>query len=221
MNISAHDSTNGVSTNGSASTNGQGMNNFQKRLVHQLVRAEFPEYVTISRGTFVQLLPLDREREDGFARARKTAFEERLSRQIGLRWLVEGMTGGDLSALNPLGLITNPTDEPVWINVAEVKETFAKTTERIAKNGTILVGHNVFTDLVNFFQCFFGELPDRVEDFQNRVHEVFPLVIDTKYMATADHIISHAKSGLEDLDAELSTVKEPVIGNSSLGDRCG
>lgn len=81
--------------------------------------------------------------------------------------------------------------------------------------GTILVGHNLFLDLIYFFTCFFGSLPARVEGFQNIVAEVFPLVFDTKYLA--DKINDNSplyKSSLDEIDQELSRLPIPTIGTS-------
>ena len=81
---------------------------------------------------------------------------------------------------------------------------------------TILVGHNVFMDLVYLYQCFFGPLPDLVEDFQEVMHELFPVIIDTKYLATRDEVHpALARSSLEELDDQLSAQKFPIIGKFS------
>jgi poly(A)-specific ribonuclease len=42
-----------------------GLNGFQRRLVHQMIRTEFPAYRTFSRnnGEFMQVEKLDHERE--------------------------------------------------------------------------------------------------------------------------------------------------------------
>ena len=78
---------------------------------------------------------------------------------------------------------------------------------------TILVGHNLFLDLIYFFTCFFGCLPARVEGFQAIVAQVFPLVFDTKYLA--DKINDNSplyKSSLDEIDQELSKLPIPTIG---------
>ena len=47
------------------------LSRFEKRLVHQLVRAEYPELVTISKRGFVQIVRFNKEREDRIAADRK------------------------------------------------------------------------------------------------------------------------------------------------------
>lgn len=38
-----------------------------------------------------------------------------------------------------------------------------------------LVGHNVFTDLINLYSCFIGPLPSTAKEFGQLVHETFPM----------------------------------------------
>ena len=78
---------------------------------------------------------------------------------------------------------------------------------------TVLVGHNLFLDLVYFYSTFFGPLPDRVGDFQHIIAGLFPLIFDTKYLAdTINNNSPLYKSSLEELDHELSKLPVPVIG---------
>ena len=185
----------------------QGLNNYQKRLVHQLVRAEHPELVTISRPGFIQIVAYDKEREDNVQKDRTRYFEEKLGKQIGLRWVVEAMVGGHLS-----GIDSKTLEHTVEGQSEAVTRAFNELRNQLERKRTILVGHNVFLDLINFYRCFFGQLPDRVENFQQAIHKLFPLIIDTKYIAT-HNVVNPAlsKSALEDLDNELSKLPVPVI----------
>jgi poly(A)-specific ribonuclease len=197
--------------------NERGLNNFQKRLVHQLVRAEFPSFVSISRGTFIQLVAYDKPREDALKKTRMKSYLDKVSRQIGLRWFFEGLAGGDISSLDPLSMLKpNPDKKPKWIDVEKENKEFNEIQELIKKRPPVLVGHNIFTDLVNLYRCFFGPLPDTVEEFQRAIHDLFPLVIDTKYLATHGNPSPNAKSGLEELDKDLGTMPVPLIGTFRL-----
>ncbi len=185
----------------------QGLNNYQKRLVHQLVRAEHPDLVTVSRPGFIQIVPFNKEREHLVQKDRTRYFEEKLAKQVGLRWIVEAMVGGDLSGIDPKSLeqIVEGRSETLAREIDEVRD-------RLKAKRTILVGHNVFLDLINFYNCFFGKLPDRVEDFQDVMHKLFPVIVDTKYLATHDVVNpAWSRSALEDLDNELSKLPVPVI----------
>lgn len=176
--------------------------------MHQFVRTFYPDLVTVSRQGFVQILPYDQEREDANQARKDRAFEQNLEAQIGLRWPVEAMAGGDLTGLTPNSFLTyvDGREEEVAQHVTHVKEVLG--TKR-----TVLVGHNVFMDLVYFYRCFFGKLPESVEDFQEIMHRLFPMIIDTKFLAT-DSVDNPtlAKSSLEDLNDQLSGQESPIIG---------
>lgn len=93
---------------------------------------------------------------------------------------------------------------------------FAELCEKLGQKRTVLVGHNLFLDLIYFYTFFFGKLPDRVEGFQKTIAQLFPLVIDTKYLA--DKINNNSplyKSSLQEIDQELSKLPVPIIGMNS------
>lgn len=180
------------------------LNNYQKRLIHQYVRAKHPDLVTEGRGGFIQIAAYDREREISEQQYRATRFQEILGRQIGLRWLIEAICGGDISAIDLSSFYPG-----VKVSMAA---DFVSLREQLSGQSTVLVGHNVFLDLIYFYVCFFGPLPDKVEDFQKIIHELFPRIIDTKYLAT--HNIANpalARSSLEDLSDKLSKQPQPII----------
>lgn len=193
----------------------RGLNNYQKRLVHELVRAEFPKLISISRVTFVQVTAYDAEREDAIRQSRMKRFEEQLSRQIGFRWLVEAMVGGDLSGIDARNFARTTTGEPMFVNLRDTTSHLTALKEQLKGRRTVLVGHNLFTDLLYFYQCFFGQLPNRVEEFQRTIHTLFPMVIDTKYLATHKCGSINPKSSLEDIEKELCSVSVPLVGESS------
>lgn len=186
------------------------MNNFQKRLVHQVVRAEYPELSSASRPGFVQIAAFNQEREDNLQKSRTAAFEDRLKKQIGARWLAEAMVGGNLAAIESYNL------QPRLPGSKEPKEQYGRLVDRLRAKKTILVGHNVFIDLIYFYACFFGKLPDTVKDFARRMHELFPCIIDTKYLATyGNENPGVSKSSLEELNDQLSSLNPaPTIGKS-------
>ncbi|MCJ1398292.1 hypothetical protein MMC11_001489 [Xylographa trunciseda] len=192
-------------------TEKRGLNNYQKRLVHQLVRAEFPEFVSISRPGFIQIIPLDKEREDALQKTKMKGFEEKLARQVGLRWLVEGMVGGDLDNIDPISFASCLDGNPVWLDLRELKREFKEVQTKLSEQRTVLIGHNLFMDLINFYKCFFGALPDTLSEFQELIHGLFPLIVDTKYMSTHNNSNINARSGLDELDADLYKMTIPSI----------
>ena len=176
----------------------------------------------------MQILPYDQEREDAIFQRRMTRFNEMLTRQIGLRWIAEAMcpdvdsvlpsqlaapnASGNLAAVTPW--VHPPLELPLDESAA-TNDPFHEALESLRARRTVIVGHNVFLDLIYFYSCFFGPLPDRVEEFQRIISELLPLVVDTKYLA--DKIKDNSplyRSSLEDIDQELSVLQFPIIGMS-------
>lgn len=153
----------------------RGLSNYQKKLVHQLVRAEFSDLVTISRPLFIQIVARDEQREDAIKKGRRRRLEEQLSRQIGLRWPFEAMCGGDLSGLNAADFARTATGEAKFVDKQAISDRFEALKLKLKYRSTVLVGHNLFTDLIYMHRLFLGDLPERVEDFQNAIHCLFPL----------------------------------------------
>jgi poly(A)-specific ribonuclease len=77
----------------------------------------------------------------------------------------------------------------------------------------VIVGHNLFMDLMFVYATFIGRLPSRVEEFQEKIHKLFPLVIDTKYLAThgAESMNSVARATLKDLWEPFTKIHKPLI----------
>lgn len=184
----------------------KGLNNFQKLLVHQCIRKEYPDLVTFSQPGFIQIVAYDKEREDARVEYRAGKFEERLVRQVGLRWLIEAIHGGDISKINPDGI-----NRGAGVGKISGVSMFTSIQEQLLGASTVLVGHNLFMDLIYFYACFFGPLPDKVEDFQSIIHKVFPRIIDTKYLATHDDPYLET-SELGQLDQKLASEAGPEIG---------
>ncbi len=99
------------------------------------------------------------------------------------------------------------------------KQQYEGLFDRLKTKRTILVGHNVFIDLLYFYANFLGKLPEKVEDFECRMHELFPTIIDTKYLATQNgEKPNQSRSSLEELDEDLAKVgPAPTIGKSKAG----
>ncbi|KAB8253040.1 39S mitochondrial ribosomal protein L46-domain-containing protein [Aspergillus flavus] len=136
---------------------------------------------------------------------------ERVWKQIGFRWIVEALSGGDLSHLDPFcfGSIMNSSTvvEP-QVSLHGFSE---KLQQRLRTHRPVLVGHNLFTDVVYLYRCFFGPLPDKLEEFQAIVHHMFPILMDTKYMATHDCGSITPKSSLSEINDNLLHIKTPKI----------
>ncbi|RPB02215.1 ribonuclease CAF1 [Choiromyces venosus 120613-1] len=153
------------------STMGQGVNSYQKRLIHQVVRKTFPHLQTMGRPTFVQVIRTDPAAEKMKRDERRARFDLDLQRAIGLRHVIDAL----FASKKPL------------------------------------VGHNIFTDLINLYECFIGTLPDTSKEFAHILHRDFPIVIDTKFIATCDVETAGYSSNLQGIWDLLSTQEYPAI----------
>ncbi|KKK27003.1 hypothetical protein ARAM_007082 [Aspergillus rambellii] len=188
------------------------LNRFQKRLVHQLIEAEYPSLVSIGKPTFVQIIDYNEEREKAIRDQRVKWVEEHARRQTGFRWVAEALVGGDLSNLDPHSFsILSTNNAQAGQRSYALKDFSDRLKERLKSHRLLLVGHNLFTDLIYFCRTFFGPLPDRLEDFQSLVHDLFPLLVDTKYMATHNCGSINPRSSLQEINDSLLQTPIPAI----------
>lgn len=192
------------------------LSRFEKRLVHQLVRAEYPDLVTISRPQTIKIVRFDEARENEIRRQRKQRVKQQINKQTGFRWIVEAMTGADIHRLDLKSFAFDPvTGEAKFVDLDDLSARFNRAKILLKKRQPVLVGHNLFTDLVYFYKCFIGQLPDTVEEFQLKVHELFPVIVDTKYMATHNCGDINPASSLEQIEEKLRMRNVPSIGSYS------
>lgn len=102
-------------------------------------------------------------------------------------------------------------NEPVFTDMEALKKTIQLLQKALKIKPQIIVGHNLFIDLIFIYQTFVGTLPDQVTEFNKRIHELFPKVFDTKYLATQTGSSMRTKSGLKDLCDELKNRHNPFV----------
>ncbi|CAN9340122.1 unnamed protein product [Alternaria alternata] len=184
---------------------------FEKRLVHQLVRAEFPELVSIGRNECVRIVDLDPVREADNMRRIKNRVKDSIIRQTGFRWIFEALVkGGDINRTGPL-YAARTTGMLSTADAHDIRDRYDRAIERLKTKQPVLVGHNMFTDIVYFYRTFVGELPDTLQGFQDAIHELFPKIIDTKYLATYAEGDLNASPSLQDIAQSLSRQPLPEI----------
>ncbi|KAH9210741.1 ribonuclease H-like domain-containing protein [Leptodontidium sp. 2 PMI_412] len=188
------------------------LNAFQRRLVHQLVRNEFPTLRTFPRndGYFMQVEHLDVKKEEEFQKRKDARFNTLIAKQKGLRWIFEALSGGDLSDIEPEWFY-NQAAEDSDEQLLEVQREFAQVTQTLRRKKHIIVGHNLFADLAFLFRTFIGHLPVNVKHFQEDIHVLFPYVIDTKYVATYGNDAMNPRSNLKELLAPFRKTHVPLI----------
>ncbi|KAL9621882.1 MAG: hypothetical protein Q9160_003703 [Pyrenula sp. 1 TL-2023] len=185
---------------------------YQMRLIYQVVRNEYEERaVALGNRNWMQIVPYDKVREATLKADQERYREKDISKATEFRWIIEALTGGDITKIDSnIFLAAMPGDSKARDD-PNILQTYIESLQtRLEKRRRILVGHNLFTDLVMIYRCFVGELPANVQDFQRSIHDLFPAIVDTKYMATSA-IQELNSSSLGDLDYALQYRLTPVI----------
>lgn len=189
-----------------------GLNRFERRLVHQLVRAEYQDLVSIGGSDSVRIIHLDEEREAEILRQRKQKLEEQITRQTGCRWIIEALLGNPLHRIDVRSFAFDPhTGSPKCVDLRVLQSRFDQACASIKLNRMPLVGHNLFTDLTYMYRTFLGELPGTLELFADDIHRSFPKIIDTKYLATHNCGDINPASSLQEIELELQTQETPKV----------
>jgi poly(A)-specific ribonuclease len=116
--------------------------------------------------------------------------------------------GGDLSGIQPEWF----QDKSKPQDLAILKQELDLVVLQIqAKPRHLIVGHNLFMDLAFLYKTFVGPLPKNVREFQRKVNDFFPMVIDTKYMATKDAGPMGPRHNLKELLAPFRKIHTPLI----------
>ncbi|KAF7892109.1 hypothetical protein EAF00_008411 [Botryotinia globosa] len=192
------------------------LNGFQRRLVHQLVRSEFPQCRCFARldGSFMQVEKIDHDREARFKIEQLKKFNQRIATQSGARFIFEALCGGDLTGIDPMWSYThdeNAQPNTVDSSHAALEAELAKVTKKLKEKHHVIVGHNLFTDLCFLYKTFIGDLPAGVGDFQSQIHSLFPFVIDTKYLATYNSDAMKPRVNLKELLIPFQKIHMPLI----------
>lgn len=190
-----------------------GLSGFQRRLIYQLVRTEYPGYRTFARnkGQFMQIEKLDPGREAQVEKAKFIAFEGDVAKQIGLGFIFNALSGGDLSAIDPKWFLTDNEGNPAFVDLSATSRLLDKTRKSLKVKRPLIVGHNLFTDLVFIYKTFVGPLPSHVSDFKRDLQSLFPRVIDTKYMATEQAGPMYSGSSLREVFEQLKQQIRPSL----------
>jgi poly(A)-specific ribonuclease len=187
------------------------LNRYQIRLVHQIVRNEYPVLKTTGKGHFIQITPFDDARDTN-EKLQQARYRERdISRAIEFRWLIEAISGGDITRMpseyfiNAFPSVVKPTDG----EDGALRKFIDGLQQQLNSRRRILIGHNCFMDLIYLYRCFIGELPQRLEDFQELIREMFPAVVDTKYIASFG--TSWHSTSLQDVEEKLPMEGVPRV----------
>ncbi|ESZ92144.1 hypothetical protein SBOR_7475 [Sclerotinia borealis F-4128] len=192
------------------------LNGFQRRLVHQLVRSEFPQCRCFPRldGSFMQIEMIDHEKEAKKKIEQLKIFNQRIAMQSGVRFIFEALCGGDLTGIDPMWSYTgDESTQPSSLDSSRpvLEAELAAVTKKLKEKQHVIVGHNLFTDLCFLYKTFIGTLPAGVGDFQSQIHSLFPFVIDTKFLATYNSDAMNPRVNLKELLIPFQKVHMPLI----------
>lgn len=180
---------------------------YQVRLTHQTVRNEYPNLKTQGMGHFVQITNPTSEQQANQKDIREQGRELKIANAIGFRWVLEAIMGGDLSKLPHYYVVAGHPPEKA---PEDVQGFLSELQGKQKGQSRIVVGHNCMTDVINLYQCFIGDLPEKVEDFSAKLHELFPMVMDTKYVA---HLGNKrwTDTSLKSVESDLCSIGLPQI----------
>src|ERR1700760_2302068 len=88
-----------LSSNGRPSPEHE-LTGFNKKLVHQLLRAEFPGLIALSRASGMVISHVDPAREKHLADSRARRSNNHINIQTGFRWIAEALCGGSIRDIN-------------------------------------------------------------------------------------------------------------------------
>ncbi|KAF2715528.1 CAF1-domain-containing protein [Pleomassaria siparia CBS 279.74] len=184
---------------------------FEKRLVHQLVRAEFPDLVSIPKLDCILIKDFDPIREADNTAKQKRWARERITKGTGFRWVFEALAQGQVDPIDPFYFARNANGNEIAADIGNIKDRFDRAAQRLKDQQPVIVGHNMFTDLVYLYQCFVGTLPDTLSGFCEAIHELFPRIVDTKYLATYAGGDLNASPTLQEIAEGIQMQKLPEI----------
>jgi len=188
------------------------LTSFDRRLVHQLVRAEYPHLITFTRGRTIIVKPLDSEREKKYMENKKKELRARIVRHTGFRWVIEALCGGNFGRIDLRSFGKDPTTgAAIFCDIDDYSARLNRARQTLARSHPVIVGHNVFLDLVYLYKTFIGTLPATIEEFGEAIHKLFPMIVDTKYLATHNCGDLIPASSLRDIEAMLRSQQKPEL----------
>jgi poly(A)-specific ribonuclease len=127
-----------------------------------------------------------------------------------LRWIFDALIGSDLDGISTKWFSEESGDKPE-LTQSMVDREFNETKAALKTKNHVIVGHNLFMDLVYLYKTFVGTLPSRVEEFQQEINGLFPFIIDTKYLATHRDGSMNKREGLKDLLEPFKKTHIPLV----------
>ncbi|KAI1374668.1 CAF1-domain-containing protein [Hypoxylon crocopeplum] len=196
---------------------GDKLNGLQVRLIHQIIREEYPTCVARKISSGIQsgrmsISPIKQATEIE-AQSRQRANMTEVKRLVGLQIIFEALAGGSFAAGIKQDWVSFSTGIPKGarsMNQFNKTFDFQQCEANLKKNRPILVGHNLFHDLSFIYHTFFEPLPSKVDDFLTRINTLFPRIVDTKYMHRRGRHMMDPDRTLQELQNLYARQKVPM-----------
>ncbi|KAI0851792.1 CAF1-domain-containing protein [Daldinia vernicosa] len=198
---------------------GDRLNGLQIRLIHQIIREEYPSYaVTRNATSGTASIALIDDAAKAKTESRKTLNLAEVNRLSGLQILFEALSGGSFADRMKQEYVYHQSDVPerakTWNELNKTFD-FKKCEASLKRNRPILVGHNLFMDLAYIYQTFFEPLPANVDDFLIETNKLFPRIADTKFMYARGRHMMEPDRALERIHHFYARNPIPVLGLES------
>ncbi|KAI1772425.1 CAF1-domain-containing protein [Hypoxylon cercidicola] len=197
---------------------GRRLNGLQIRMIHQIIREEYPtctaKRIPTGKMTGNMSITSVTTATQVEAESRRQLNVDETKRLSGLQILLEALSGGSFADRIDQEWVYHsnavPTDADSW-NEFNQNFNFHQCEANLKKNQPILIGHNIFQDLAYIHQTFFEPLPPKVDGFLTTIHQLFPRIVDTKYMHTRGRNMMEPDKPLKELRDFFAKKKLPAI----------
>ncbi|PVU92325.1 hypothetical protein BB561_003894 [Smittium simulii] len=98
----------------------------------------------------------------------------------------------------------------------EASKGFSKIIQLLLESKKPIIAHNCFADFVFIYSNFYGQLPNTLAEFKIKLHELFPIIYDTKFFVetknalekkTSSSVISCVNESITDINHNLPVIK--------------
>ncbi|KAI0104910.1 CAF1-domain-containing protein [Hypoxylon sp. NC0597] len=197
---------------------GDKLNGLQARLIHQIIREEYPtciaKRIQVGGMAGCMSVTISTRVTEVETKSRQLLNMDEAKKLSGLQILFEALSGGSFAARINREWITHNNRLPV---VADPRKKFNETFDfqqceaNLKRNQPILIGHNLFHDLAFIYNTFFEPLPPLADDFLRRINVLFPRIVDTKFMHTRGKHMMEPDRTLQELHDRYAKFKFPVV----------
>ncbi|KAI1144531.1 CAF1-domain-containing protein [Hypoxylon sp. FL0543] len=194
---------------------GNKLNSLQIRLVHQIITEEFPNCIAQREpggGAMTRCMSVTTVTETN--KSQRTELHRRQNMDN-----TKKLSGGDFASRINRAWSTHSNRASAGtdtLNKFNENFNFRECEASLKQHRPILVGHNLFQDLAFIYNTFFEPLPPHVDDFLERINELFPRIVDTKYMQTRGGHLMEVDRSLHDLHTYYARRQFPAIRDEPL-----